>query len=180
MKKYPSLSMPYVESAFKGGRQRPTAIIISPSFTTSVKGAAVGIAKTWNRGRTQLDPSHYVVDETTVVRCVDDKFFVASSPHDVDMGAIRIMICAHPANASFWDLARHGMVLQKTSELVAELIVKHKIKLAYMNEQTMRRWEEHPWRRRGGIFIDENAGEWPHQHFMDAVQANIDARKRGR
>lgn len=172
MKKYPSLQMPYVESFYKGDKQKPTAIIISPSFTTSVKGAAVGIAQTWHRPTSRHDSGHYVVDEETIIRCVSDKV-VAGHPHCSDKGAIRITICADPVNTSFWDLDHHGMVLDKTAELVADLLRRHKIKFSYMDELAMRRWERHSWRSRGGIFIGPNAGQWPYDYFTSAVQSHL-------
>lgn len=162
--------MPSVEAFYQDGKQKPTAIILTPSFTTSAKGAALGVAMNWHTKSSPHESGHYTVDEVQRFRTTPDNR-VAGHWHCSQKGAIRIMICAEPYSASrFWHDDEHIPVLQKTAELVADLTLAHNINVAYFTEPTFERWKKRPSRRRGGILVDTPEG-WPWQAFYNDVMA---------
>jgi len=168
---YETPIMPYVESKYQGGKQRPTIIIITPSYTTSKKGAALGIAQTWHSSSSRYDSGHYAVDNDTTFRCVSD-LVIAGHKSAMDKGAIRITICADPLNRSiFWDTDKHGRVLRNAAKLVADLSLAYKIRVRYLSEEEKMHWAKRRSRRRGGIFIGEGMGNWPSEVFLREVEA---------
>jgi hypothetical protein len=171
MTKYEAPRAPYVEALHRGGKQKPTAIILRPSFTNSREGAALAVAQYWHKSASFWDAGHYTVDETKRFRCVRDN--VVAGLTKTDKGAIRIAVCADPVSGTtFWDRAEHGAVLRKTAELVAELILVHKIKLRYLSPKEQARWHKYPTRRRGGIIVMEESG-WPADEFLAEVKTQI-------
>src|SRR6478735_1801399 len=170
MSRYEDPQMPFIEAQHQGKKQKPTAIILSPSFTTSAKGAALGVAMNWHSKSSPHESGHYTVDEVERYRTTSDKR-VAGHWHCSRKGAIRIMICAEPYSAgTFWHDDVHRPVLQKTAELVAELSLVHRIKVVYFTPSSFDRWAERPSRRRGGLLVDAPEG-WPWQRFYNDVMA---------
>lgn len=162
--------MPFVEAKLKGGKQKPTAIILRPSNTRSFDGAALAIAQRWHQAPTFWSAGHYSVDAHQRYRCVPDNV-VAGVGDDVDEGAIRIAMCANPVSTSvFWDEDEHRHVLRKTAELVAELSLVHKINVGYLDESEFTHWKQRRTRRRGGIFVVESSG-FPYEAFIEEVAA---------
>lgn len=162
-------SAPYVEALHQGGKQKPTAIILRPSFTNSKDGAALAVAQYWHRSSSFWDAGHYTVDSEKRFRCVRDN--VIAGTDETAKNAIRIAICADPISGSvFWDVDGHRLVLRRTAELVAELTLAYKINVDYLDEDSFARWERRRTRRRGGIYVIERNG-WPAQAFLDEVRA---------
>jgi len=172
MSKYKVAKIPYIESHYQGGKQHPTAIILSPTFTTSKKGAALGIANAWNASSSVFQSGHYSIDEETIYRCANDRV-IAGHKDVADKGAIRIAICADPLNGTiFWDLGKHGLVLSRTAEFVALLTAMHDIRRAYLSEEDIVRWRRRRSRRRGGIYVDVSSG-WPHDLFLNEIKTSL-------
>lgn len=173
MSKLKTPTVPFVEARHQSSKQRPTAIELSFSYTTSDEGAALGIAYAWHKSKTSYEPSHYVVDEATVYRCVPDKI-VAGIPEYSEPRAIRVQICAQPISGSqFWDDTEHAKVLHRAAKLLAELCWTHKIPIVFLNEDDKNRWRA--WRRRGrgGIFLREYlpAENFPAMTFLSDIKA---------
>lgn len=169
MSKYKTPEMPYVQAKHQGGKQKPTVIILRPSFTDSFGGAALAVAQNWHRNPSFWEAGHYCVDEKTRFRCVPDK--VIAGIEDTEKGAIRIAICADPITGTqFWDLSEHIKVLNKAAELVAELTLAYNINVAYLDDTSKARWSKIKTRRRGGIFVEETSG-WPFTSFINEVKA---------
>jgi hypothetical protein len=170
MSKYPPPVMPTVEAFYGSGKQKPTAIILSPSFTTSEKGAALGVAMTWHSPSSPRDSGHYTVDEVQRFRTLPDKMIAGHWQH-TQKNAIRIMVCAEPYSAStFWHDNIHLPVLHKTAELVAELTLAYNINVSYFTDGSFERWKKRSTRYRGGILVDTPEG-WPWQRFYNEVMA---------
>jgi hypothetical protein len=172
--------MPLVVAKLQGGRQKPTAIILRPTHNRSFDGAALAIAQRWHQAPSFWSAGHYTVDELKRYRCVYDDV-VAGVGDDIDKNAIRIAVCAEPANtAQFWDEDLHGRVLRKTAELVAELSLVHNISVDYLNEEygdkSYAKWQKRRTRRRGGIHVVETSG-FPFKAFIDEVNAKRDLKK---
>lgn len=170
MSKYELPTFPYVEARNKGGKQKPTSIILTPSFTTSERGAALGLATRWSSSSDSNNVGHFVIDEATRYRCIDDDR-IAGLPGNRTKNAIRIVICAEPVSGSrFWDFqGEHYHVLRNTAELVAGLTLSYKIPVSYFTEGSFARWEKRSWRHRGGIYVAEMNG-WPWQEFINLVK----------
>ena len=165
-------TIPYVESRHKGGKQKPTAILLSTSFTTSEEGAALGLAYAWHSSTSPVNPGHYVVDGESVYRCTYDNV-VAGDSRFTDKGAIRIIICAEPVSRTeFWDTEVHRKVLRRTAGLVADLALAYNIRIRYLDESGKNSWDKLKWRRRGGIILDVPDG-WPADTFLDEVETHI-------
>lgn len=171
MSKYESPSMPLVEAKHQGGKQKPTAIILRPSFTHSRDGAALAVAKVWHRGESFWDAAHYVVDDTKRFRCVEDNVIAGTTKED--KGAIRIAICAEPyTNTVFWNAIEHELALEKTAKLIAELMLVHKIKHRYLDDAEKARWGKFRTRSRGGIYVTETNG-WSTERFAAKVDYHL-------
>lgn len=134
--------------------QRPKAIFLTPSWTTSDAGAAYGRALTWNCNN---DPqaAHYVVDAENVYQCIPPK-----QAKGYDNGShpdtIFIEMCMQPEDisgdvhmASLED-SYSSMVL-RTSALMAELIREFRIRPRVLTQYEWDRYYDFPTRKRGGI-----------------------------
>ena len=167
---YKAPSAPYVQAIHQGGKQKPTAIVLRPSFTNSEEGAALAVAQYWHRdGNKFWDAGHYTVDSDSRFRCVRDN--VIAGKDDSAKGEIRIAMCADPVSrTTFWDENEHRLVLRNTSELVAELSLAYKVNLNYLDDEQLARWQKRKTRRRGGIYIVEQRG-WPWEEFIKEVNA---------
>lgn len=174
MTRYEPPTMPFVEAKLQGGSQKPTAIILRPSLSTSFDGAALAVANRWHTAGSFWSAGHYTVDDAHRYRCVPDH--IVAGEGDVDKNAIRIAMCANPVNGSvFWDEGFHRLVLRKTAALVAELSLAYKIPVDYLNEEysgdkSFAKWQKRRTRRRGGIYVVETNG-FPFKAFIDEVDA---------
>lgn len=169
MTKYEPPAAPYVEAHHQGGKQKPTTIILRPSFTNSEEGAALAVAQFWHKSASFWDAGHYTVDRNKRFRCVRDN--VIAGIDNSSKGELRIAICADPfSGKQFWNLDEHGLVLHNTAKLVAELTLAYKIPVSYHTEESLSSWRKFRTRRRGGIYVDEYSG-FPFQHFINEVNA---------
>lgn len=175
MTKYEAPLAPYVEAHHQGGKQKPTAIILRPSFTNSREGAALAVAQYWHRSSSFWDAGHYTVDDTSRIRCVRDN--VIAGKDDSGKGELRIALCADPVSRQvFWDEDEHRHVLRNTAALVAELTLAYKIQTTYLDKEGLDRWAKFRTRKRGGIYVHEPSG-FPYQAFIDEVLAQQSLKK---
>lgn len=166
---YDAPQAPYVQALYQGGKQKPTAIILRPSFTNSEEGAALAVAQYWHKSGSFWDAGHYTVDSTKRFRCVRDN--VIAGIKDVDKNAIRVAMCADPvSHTTFWDKDEHRQVLRRTAELVAELTMAYEVGVRYLDENAKARWEKRRTKRRGGIYVFEPSG-FPFEAFINEVNA---------
>lgn len=169
MTSYEPPRAPYVEAHHQGGKQKPTAIILRPSFTNSEEGAALAVAQYWHRSSSFWDAGHYTVDRTQRFRCVRDN--VIAGKDTSSKGELRVAICADPMSGQvFWNEDEHRYVLRNAAQLVAELTLAHKIKVRYLDQESLEHWSQFRTRRRGGIYVYEPSG-FPFQAFIDEVNA---------
>lgn len=160
---------PYVEAHHQGGKQKPTAIILRPSFTNSEEGAALAVAQYWHKSSSFWDAGHYVVDNNRRFCCVRDNVIAGKDPSS--KGELRVALCADPVSRQiFWDEDEHRHVLRNAAQLVAELTLAYKIKVRYLDQEDLEHWIKFRTRRRGGIYVDESRG-FPYQAFIDEVNA---------
>jgi hypothetical protein len=86
-------------------------------------------------------------------------------------GELRVAICADPMSGQvFWNEDEHRYVLRNAAQLVAELTLAHKIKVRYLDQESLEHWSQFRTRRRGGIYVYEPSG-FPFQAFIDEVNA---------
>ena len=174
MSKFPVPKPPYVQAYHTNEKHKPTAIVLSLSWTTSDKKAALGIANRLHKGNAPVNSYHYMVDEAETYRGVWDHLGAASTPH----GAIDILLCGQPQEyAEDWLKTSGLKVLERTSDLVSDLILAHKIRPVLIEEEAKDRWLSRRWRRRGGI-IDHIPGEWPIGMFMDDVLLKVEKKQK--
>ena len=165
MRKYPEPVAPFVEARNIGPSQRPTAIVLKLSMTTSDEGAALGIANYHHSPVAPPESHHYIVDEAKVYRCVPSDRQAYSSP----TGALSVLICAQPhERVPLWEDATASLVMTRAAFLVGDLVLAHKIRLKYLDGDEEAKWRKHKWRRRGGLIV-KAAGTWPYQAFLDDV-----------
>lgn len=170
------LNIPFVEAQHVGGKQKPTAIVISLSMTTSEKGAALGIANYQHRFDSPRKSAHYVVDEAVTYCCIPDNVAAYGNPHRT----INVQICAQPhEDVPLWENGTAAPVMHRAAVLVADLMVLYKIRPKNLRGSSEERWFKHRWRRRGGLII-KVTGTWPYEVFLDDVKAEIAARKGAR
>lgn len=167
---YDAPKAPYVEALHQGGKQKPTVILLRPSFTNSEDGAALAVAQYWHRSSNSFwDAGHYSVDARQRFRCVRDN--VIAGQNEKNKGEIRVALCADPVSTqTFWDEDEHRLVLRNAAHLVAELSLAYKINASYLDDSGLARWEKRKTRRRGGIYVCEPSG-FPFQAFMNEVNA---------
>lgn len=164
MSKYKTPQMPYVEAHYQFGKQRPKQIILRGTFTTSTKGAALGIAQAWHSSHEPWTSGHYTVDDETRFRCTNDRI-IAGTKNSSDKGVLRIAMCAEPVSGfRFWDEVLHARVLKRTAKLVAELSLAYNIPIRYVDHEPAR------WPMKRGIVIDTPSG-WPSETFLAEVNA---------
>lgn len=162
-------SVPYVEAQHKGSKQRPTAIVLSLSCTTSDKGAALGLANRFHKLNSPADSYHYFVDEASIFRGLFDNVAAYSSP----FRSIDVHLAAQPTqNPLMWLEGDRANVLELAAELVADLMWAYKIKLRYLEGEGQSRWLKRKWRRRGGLIL-EIPGGWPKDEFLIKVNAYL-------
>lgn len=166
-------NVPFVEAHNQGTNQSPTAIFVTISSTTSDKGAALGVAN-WHHSPIAPTVSyHYVVDEGETYRCVPDHVASYGNPYK----AINVHICAQPQDfVEAWSVGTAKPALERAAELVADLIVAHKIRLRYLDLEAEHRWLKHRWRHNGGIRV-RVPGSWPSEDFLNLVKAQVAVKK---
>lgn len=170
MSKYELPNLPFIEASCKFGRQRPTAIILRGTMTSSAEGSALGIANAWHKSQGPWNSGHYAVDSSRSYRCVKDHM-VAGTKNDNDKGAIRVAICAEPVDRfQFWSLKHHHAILNSTAKLLADLTLAHSIRPVQLSQDEREKWEQLKTKRRGGIIIDTPSG-WPYEGFLNMLLA---------
>lgn len=168
MAKYPSPNVPFVEARNVGTLQKPTAIVLSISFTTSEKGAALGIATYHHSSSAPAVSHHYIVDEADTYRCVPDDIAASQNPYK----SLSVLLCTQPQSYTpYWDDSVFK-VLDRAADLVADLCLIYKIPVRYLDVELEKKWTHHKWRRRGGIIV-RAVGTWPYDSFLAIVQANV-------
>jgi N-acetylmuramoyl-L-alanine amidase CwlA len=169
-------NVPFVQAHHIGSKQKPTAILLQISHTTSDQGAALAIAQRLHKTNAPPNSYHYIVDEARAYRGVPDDRAAYLATHRT----INVLMCSQPHEAEpLWEDATAVPVLHRTAELVVELCLAHNIKPRYLDDEAYDHWYRHKWRRRGGIIVDV-MGTWPYQSFIDDVNACIFVRKLGR
>jgi hypothetical protein len=162
MVKHALPDIPFVEASHVGGSQRPTAIVIKLSSTTSDRGAALGIAQNLHRSNAPHESYHYIVDNCTTYQGVPIRTASYSNPHQ----AISLLICAQPHEVEpMWEDATARLVMHRAAALVADLTLTYKIRPRYLQDEATAKWRKHRWRRRGGILINV-PGTWPYESFL--------------
>jgi hypothetical protein len=159
--------IPYVEAAHSGGRQKPTALIIRTSWTTDHAGAANGIAQAWHNPRNKFASSHYVVDESTVLRCVPDKIQSGDTMTRYK-GAVSIMVCHDPPKEP------KPTTVSLAAQLAARLCVLYKIPTRQLDNADQMDWGMHRRKRRFGGIILETVGPFPANDFFVFVRDNAE------
>jgi hypothetical protein len=139
------LNTPFVEALHVGPPQRPTTILVKPSYTTGERGAANAIAQAWHQPYNKVDSCHYVVDEFQTLNCVPDK--MASHPYGVGAfkNALTINMCYNPPEEPT------QLVMFNTAKLVAQLCKKYRIRVKFLTDDEIDQWGKRKWKSRGGI-----------------------------
>lgn len=170
MSKFKPPNVPFVEAKQKGRKQRPKAIVLRLTYTTSDKGAALGMANTWHRNRSSIFPCHYVVDEAEAYRCVPDRQTAGDTALSAK-GVINVGLCAEPVITSTqWMMPQLATTLDKAAQVVAELALAYKIPVVYnaSSEAPKKRVK----RRQRGITIGLEGG-FPAGEFQSMVRAKM-------
>lgn len=169
MKNYPIPNVPFVEAAHVGSPQKPTAIVLNLSSTTSERGSALGIASWHHQPSSPNKSYHYIVDEEEVYRCIPHR--IAS--YGNHYRAISVLMCAQPHEVEpLWADASGSRVLHRTASLLADLMLFEGIKSRYLDEEAEKKWLKHRWRRRGGLMI-KVPGAWPYKSFLGDIEAQL-------
>lgn len=163
------LNTPFVEAIHKGGRHKPTSIVLRLSNTTSEDGAALGVANAWNRSRSIEKSAHFVVDEASSYQCVDVKM-AAKHSGVYDKGTICVVICAQPSDfLRVWSDDAQGSAFFNAAKLVGELSDQLRIRRRFLTDEQKSGWIKFRCRSRGGI-INRIDGNFPTQDFLDYVE----------
>lgn len=169
MTKYQAPNVPFVEAYLIGSKQKPTAIAIELSMTTSEKGAALAIATRLHKPSSPSKSYHYISDEAGSYRGVWDNLAAHGNPYR----ALSVLVCAEPGDdVRLWGKPTHAPVRHRAAELVAELILAYKIKPRYLEGADLARWMKRKSRRNGGIIVHV-PGVWPHETFLADVKAHL-------
>jgi len=162
-------NVPYIQAFYQGKKHKPRIIEIRVSDTTSMQGAALGIANNWHSKTSPHESGHYVVDEALVYRCTPDDR-VAGHWHCSDPGVLRVTMCGEPAMTNLWERNEsYKRAMDRTADLVAQLCLAHNIPVW---EVTKKRFCKPKGIR------DDILGVWPLSSFIDNVQRKVDERKK--
>jgi N-acetylmuramoyl-L-alanine amidase CwlA len=156
-------NIPFVQAHHIGKKQRPTAIVLRTSFTTSDGGAAHGIAQAWHNSNNRIDSCHYVIDERQIIRCIPDNRASRSIYTSSYRKAITINVCYDPPSVPL------DVIVNRTAKQVARLCKLHRIKLRLLTKEQELEWLNRPWKHRGGIIL-KTAGYFPSEKFFTRVQ----------
>lgn len=137
----------FVQAHNVGPKQKPTTILVKPSFTTGRKGAANGIAQAWHKAYNKVDSCHYVVDEKQTLHCVPDDRSAFPYGYMPFTNAIVVNMCYDPPNRPT------NAVLLNTAKLIAQLCKEHKIKPKLLDDEQVSYWGKKKRRSRGGIDV---------------------------
>lgn len=171
MSKFKPPLVPFVQARRTGGKQRPRAIVLRSSHTTTAEGAALGLANAWHYDNSASLPCHYVVDEAVAYQCTPDRVVSASYP---STGAITVCVCAEPTlDVSHWDDIEHVAALDRAVDLVAQLVLAYQIPIRYLNELEQKRWD-HLYRRKPKGLIIRVSGEFPAAQFLANVETQVE------
>ena|SRR5436190_9173631 len=154
--------IPFVEAAHQGTRQRPSAVLLRPSWTTGDNGAANGIAQAWHNPNNRVDSCHYVVDESRILRCVPDKT-VAFPVGQGSKGMVSINVCYDPP------FGPEPVITFRAAQLTARLCKLYHIPVRILSDSEEERWMKHKWRFLGGINL-KTVGDFPADDFFDSVE----------
>lgn len=169
MTKFQAPIVPYVEAYLSGTKQKPTAITLDLSETTSEKGAALGIA---NRLHASTSPSrsyHYTVDEAETYQGVWDHVASFGNPYR----AISVLLCADVREEDdMWAEPMANSAMHNAAKLIAKLVLTYKIRPRYLEGKARVRWLKRRSRRRGGIML-RIPGAWSREEFLDDIRACI-------
>lgn len=169
MARYATPTIPFVEARNVGPKQKPTSIVLSLSATTSEKGAALGIANYHHKMNAPTQSYHYILDSTDTFQCVPDEVMAYCSPYR----SLNVLICAQPhEEVALWEDGSATRVMYRAADLIADLILGHKIRPRYLDEDAEHRWIRHKWRRNGGLIV-RAIGTWPYESFLDDVKSRI-------
>jgi hypothetical protein len=187
-RKYPAPVVPYVEAKNKGGKQTPTLIVLSSSWTTSEEGAALALANVMHKGDATKSSFHYVVDEKTTYQCVWDRVVAFHCGHDFD--SIGIKMCDDPSLLlRRWNDKPHQKLLYRLADLTAQLCLSYNIPARYLTDEQLATWARHQWKSRGGIVtrsqmervfdisVKQEPKDWPRYEFLSLVHNSIDKRR---
>lgn len=156
--------IPFIEAVHLGGKQKPKSVLIRLSETTSVPGAALGIANNWHRNESFHDSCHYVLDRSFVFQCVPENRVAFSTPYTSN-GTISINVCAQPLfDVEFWKDPDYAAMLHRTAELTAKICGQYNIPVRDIGVEQHRGWF-----RKGGV-ITAVKGAWPGEQFLEAVR----------
>lgn len=165
---YKPQEVPFVEARHMGSKQRPSAITLVLSGSTSDKGAALATATALHRPNAPTQSFHYFVDEDSVYQGMP----VDRAPYNSPYRSIAILVCAEPqAQESDWDHGQLYSVERRTAELVAQLTLKHRIRTRHLEGDDLIKWSRRRWKRNGGILV-RGVGAWPIETFLLDVRAN--------
>lgn len=171
--------IPYVQASMVGGRQKPSLIVLRNSMTSSTEGSALAIAMFWHQSNAP-ESCHYVIDEAKTYQCVPDQVVSLPSGYGPP-GSIVINLCGEPENGQLvWEDADHIKIVEQAAKLVADLIVRHRIRPRLVDAL-----QEHEWytgvswkkKSRGGILLDVQ-GDWPRRQFLADVQQQVSKKRR--
>ena len=185
LRKYPAPTVPYVEAKYRGGKQKPTLIVLSSSWTTSDKGAALGIANAMHRSNAQEKSFHYVIDEDSVFQCVWDHQVALHCGYDT--GSIGIKMCDDPSLLlRRWNEPSHQRILHRLAEVMAQLCLAYDIPARYLTDEQLSKWSKHKRKSKGGIVTSaqmnrvfglsskQDPFEWPRYEFLYFLHERID------
>lgn len=172
MPKFLVPNVPFVQARHTGQHQKPTAITLSLSCTTSDQGSALGIAQYHHKPSSPMKSWHYILDEADTYRCIPPNVSAYGNPYS----SIAIHICAEPReHISMWDEPSACKVMHRAADLVADLCLAHKIRPRYISGEAEAKWSKRSRRRsrrRGGIIV-RVIGSWPHEAFLGDVRARM-------
>lgn len=174
MSRYNEPSVPFVQARHVGTSQKPTAIVLKMSSTTSERGAALGIARYHHSLNAPLCSYHYIIDEASIYRCVPAHVAAYGNAYR----AINVLMCAQPHDyVPLWEDASASRVMYRTADLIADLMLAHHIRVRNLQDDDFYRWQSHRWRRRGGLIV-RPTGAWPHEAFFSDVKSRLAAKTR--
>jgi hypothetical protein len=169
MAKHAVPDVPFIEARNVGTAQKPTAIVLRMSSTTSEQGAALAIATYHHSPISPMVSHHFIVDAVSTYRCVPDSIAAYQNPYR----SLSVLICAQPHEYNpFYENDDVSRVLDRSTALVADLLLSYKIPVRYLDTELEGKWIAHKWRRRGGIIVKAR-GIWPYETFLSLVKLKI-------
>lgn len=180
---FPAPIRPFIHARYKGGRQKPKALVMHGTVSSDNAGTARNIANWWHGPTSPKTSCHYVTDPKEDIQCVGDHTVAFHCGYNKN--TVGLEMCDEqqgPANR--WDDKDSRAIIARTARLAAELCLAYNIHPRRPSISELKRHGPHgiyghdDSRRAFGRTSHTDPRDFPWPVFIKQVKAEIAKIKR--